>query len=174
MSGNTEAHTLVMESITEALIQLMRKKPLSEIKVSELCEKAGVSRVSFYRNFDSIPQILTQRLSDITDAWWLDFSQNSAPYIQKNFWSALLEQYRSNRDMILLIYQNDLSYLIKEHIFHCCAVHETIPELEAYQRAALAGALYGIIDEWIWRGMGTIPEELSLRSMLHIFPAELQ
>ena len=70
--------------------------------------------------------------------------------------------------------QNDLSYLIKEHIFHCCAVHETIPELEAYQRAALAGALYGIIDEWIRRGMGNIPEELSLRSMLHIFPAELQ
>ena len=64
MSGNTEAHTLVMESITEALIQLMRKKPLSEIKVSELCEKAGVSRVSFYRNFDSIPQILTQRLPE--------------------------------------------------------------------------------------------------------------
>ena len=47
-------------------------------------------------------------------------------------------------------------------------------ELEAYQRAALAGALYGIIDEWIRRGMGDIPTELSLRSMLHIFPKELQ
>ena len=174
MAGNAEAHNLVMESITEALIQLMRKKPLAEIKISELCEKAGVSRVSFYRNFDSIPQILTQKLSDITDHWWLSFSQNSAPYIQKNFWPELLEQYRSNQDMILLMYQNNLSYLIRDHIFQCCAVHETVSELEAYRRAALAGALYGIIDEWIRRGMGDIPEELSLRSMLHIFPKELQ
>lgn len=174
MAGNADAHILVMESLTEALIQLMRKKPLAEIKISELCDKAGVSRVSFYRNFDSIPQILTQKLSDVTDHWWQDFSQNSAPYIQKNFWNALLDQYRSNQDMILLMYQNDLSYLLKDHIFHCCAVHEICIELEAYQRAALAGALYGIIDEWIRRGMGDIPAELSLRSMLHIFPKELQ
>ena len=52
MAGNADAHILVMESLTEALIQLMRKKPLAEIKISELCDKAGVSRVSFYRNFD--------------------------------------------------------------------------------------------------------------------------
>ena len=43
MAGNADAHILVMESLTEALIQLMRKKPLAEIKISELCDKAGVS-----------------------------------------------------------------------------------------------------------------------------------
>ena len=47
MARKNEAHDMVMESLTEALLQLMRTKPLSEISVSELCDKAGVSRVSF-------------------------------------------------------------------------------------------------------------------------------
>ena len=42
-----EAHDMVMESLTQALLQLMEKKPLSKINVSELCTRAGVGRVSF-------------------------------------------------------------------------------------------------------------------------------
>ena len=77
MARKNEAHDMVMESLTEALLQLMRAKPLAEISVSELCDKAGVSRVSFYRNFDSMDDILVRHLTRSTDAWWAKFSLSS-------------------------------------------------------------------------------------------------
>lgn len=42
------------ECIVSALIQLIYAKPLSSITISELCQKAGVSRMTFYRNYKSI------------------------------------------------------------------------------------------------------------------------
>ena len=53
MARKNEAHDAVVESLTQALLLMMEQKPLAQINISELCEKAGVSRVSFYRNFDS-------------------------------------------------------------------------------------------------------------------------
>ena len=70
-----EAHDMVIESLTQALLQLMEKKPLNRINVSELCSRAGVGRVSFYRNFDSLDDILVQHLKKCTDDWWRDFIQ---------------------------------------------------------------------------------------------------
>ena len=66
MIRKNEAHDMVISSITEALLQLMRQKPLVEISISELCNKAGVSsraalhrhlvRMKFEGLIDYIPQ----------------------------------------------------------------------------------------------------------------------
>ena len=69
MKRSNSAHQLVMDSLTEALLQLMEKKKLSQISISELCEKAGVSRISFYRNYDYISDILTKYLLADLDLW---------------------------------------------------------------------------------------------------------
>ena len=58
MNRKNSAHSIVVESLTQALLILMEKKPLKEIKISELCKKAGVGRVSFYRNYSSMEEIL--------------------------------------------------------------------------------------------------------------------
>lgn len=47
------------KKLSEACIDLMKEKPLSDIKVSELCERAGISRATFYNNFNSVDEIFT-------------------------------------------------------------------------------------------------------------------
>lgn len=44
--------------LTTALLQLLEKKPLVDIKVTELVTRAGVSRMAFYRNFDTLADVL--------------------------------------------------------------------------------------------------------------------
>ena len=44
---------IIRESITEALLILMENLSFSDITISALTRKAGVSRVSFYRNYKS-------------------------------------------------------------------------------------------------------------------------
>ena len=167
-----EAHDMVMESLTQALLQLMEKKPLSKINVSELCTRAGVGRVSFYRNFDSMDDILVQHLKKCTDEWWRDFSQTEVESFYTDFWPELLEQYRANGHLVRLLYENNASHLIKDHIFACCRTTFEVDEEESYARAALAGALYGMVDEWIKRGMGSLPENFSIRKIINLMPRQ--
>ncbi len=45
--------------LSNALIDLLKKKPMNEIKISELCEIAEVSRATFYNNFNSVDEVFT-------------------------------------------------------------------------------------------------------------------
>jgi AcrR family transcriptional regulator len=44
--------------ITTAMLQMLSKEKLSMLTVSQVCKRAGVSRMAFYRNFDGLEQIL--------------------------------------------------------------------------------------------------------------------
>lgn len=56
--SNKEANQLTRESIETALLFLLEKKELAQISISELVQKAGVSRNAFYRNYKSKEEIL--------------------------------------------------------------------------------------------------------------------
>ncbi|MBQ9664213.1 MAG: TetR/AcrR family transcriptional regulator [Oscillospiraceae bacterium] len=49
------------ERISEALLHLLRTTPYTDITVQSLADCAGVSRMSFYRNFDSKDEVIAQR-----------------------------------------------------------------------------------------------------------------
>ncbi len=166
------AHTTVVESLTEALLQLAAQKPLTDVNVSELCARAGVSRVSFYRNFDSTQDILVKHLTSVMDRWWSTYSLQTPDALLRGFWPALLELYRGQRRLLMLLYGNDLAHLLKKQIFDCCEVRNTEDTGESYARAALAGALYGLVDEWIRRGMGEFPQGFSLQNLADYLPEE--
>jgi len=44
--------------ITTAMLEMLTKEKLSTLTVSQVCKRAGVSRMAFYRNFDGLEQIL--------------------------------------------------------------------------------------------------------------------
>lgn len=56
--SNQESNLLTREAIETALLQLLEKKDLTKISISELVKRAGVSRAAFYRNYDSKEEIL--------------------------------------------------------------------------------------------------------------------
>lgn len=45
--------------LSNALVDLLKKKPMKDIKISELCELANVSRATFYNNFNSVDEVFT-------------------------------------------------------------------------------------------------------------------
>lgn len=46
------------EFIMTATLQLLQKEKLSTLTVSQVCQRAGVSRMAFYRNFFDLQQVL--------------------------------------------------------------------------------------------------------------------
>ena len=70
MNKNEYKNSIVKESFTDALFNLMTKKDFNNITISELSKKAGVSRLSFYRNYNSKEDIIINYLDTTANLWW--------------------------------------------------------------------------------------------------------
>ena len=55
----------VRSCITEALIELLKKKNFEDISITDIINKAGVSRMGFYRNFATKENVVESYIFDI-------------------------------------------------------------------------------------------------------------
>ena len=159
MNKKQETNAFVKECITEALLQLMKEKTLYEIAITEIVERAGVARVSFYRNFTSKENVIEQHLILLIREWGRDFEKKGNRDL---FAQTLLEHFYTNKDFYLLLYKQGLSSMIYENIRGTCRLDLAGNNMERYIKSMFAGAIFGWLDEWMRQGMPESPEELAL------------
>ncbi|MEL6526896.1 MAG: TetR/AcrR family transcriptional regulator, partial [Chloroflexota bacterium] len=53
--------------LQNALIQLLKEKPLAKIQIKELTELANVSRPAFYKHFETKERLLFSLVDDLFD-----------------------------------------------------------------------------------------------------------
>ena len=61
--------SLFVESVVEGLWELLEDKSFEKISVSELVERAGIGRVTFYRNFSNKEEVLKRSFNMELQAW---------------------------------------------------------------------------------------------------------
>ena len=150
------ANLIVRESIETALIELMKKKPLSDITISEIVKKAGVSRVSYYRNYYHKEDVLFASMDKIAAEWKIE-----AERISENIGEQIIELFEMERPLLEIIYNNHLEHLLYKLIRKYCGLEEKIENNAlAYLLSLIAGAFFGWCDEWVKRGMQETPEEI--------------
>lgn len=62
--------------LLDTLLELLESKGYSEITVTELTEKADIARQTFYRNYNSMDDILLSRMDEIVDAYLKKVQKN--------------------------------------------------------------------------------------------------
>ena len=72
MKFRSKQNQSARERIVSAMMELIREKPMSRISVQELTERAGVSRMTFYRNYSSREDVFLSRIQDILDCYRQD------------------------------------------------------------------------------------------------------
>ncbi len=162
--SNEGRNTYVINHITDSLIKLMGEKPFNDISISELCDLAGVGRASFYRNFETKEAVLEKHLEEIWHDWEKDYeSKNEQSY----FIESLLKCFYKYKDFNLLLYRHNLSNLIYEVVRWGAKIDESESNVESYIKSTLAGYAFGLVDEWMRRGMQETPEQfLALAAQL--------
>ena len=156
MRRKNVTNAIIRESITEALLLLMQVQPFAQITITDLVQKAGVSRVSFYRNFESKEDVLLCRLDETARSWWASFPEEPENYLFGIFTHCL-----ALRDLIALLYRQGLAPLLWQNLRSLIGPADgDAPEL-AYKKACLTGALFGLLSEWVRRGMTDSPEAMS-------------
>jgi len=150
------ANLIVRESIETALIGLMKKKPFEDITISEIVNKAGVSRVSYYRNYYYKEDVLFSAMDKIAARWKCNADEKEGEISDK-----VIELFEMERPLLEVIYKNHLEHLMYKLIRKYCGLEEGIENNGiAYVLSFLAGGFYGWCDEWIRRGMQETPEQI--------------
>lgn len=151
--------------MAEALIILMKNKPLDKITVSNITKKAGVSRMSYYRYFTSKIEIFESYMDYILTLYSHEVDEvNHYPiksyehllssfYFFKNYKDFVLCLDSANLTDILLIRLN--KYIESQLI--------GLPDnaFDYYSSYYYAGALCNVYIQWIKSGMQASPEDMA-------------
>ena len=157
--NNAEKNTYVKNQILKALLDLLKTEDLDSISVSELTEKAGVGRVSFYRNYADKRDVLVQEERRLFDLWKKD--QPPAGNENPGFSRSLLNYYYQNSAFYLQLYHAGLQDVIKDTILDGMEISEAEPDPVAYLKSSIGYMIYGWVIEWMKRGMPQTGDELS-------------
>lgn len=79
MAATQHAQAIKQDSkdyLATALLQLLQTKNLNEIKVTAVVKRAGVSRMAFYRNFETVDDVLLGYFRPIIAARFKDVADN--------------------------------------------------------------------------------------------------
>ena len=157
--NNEQKNTYVKKQITAALLDLLKEKPLSDISISELTNKAEISRVSFYRNYQNKEDILKEESDRLIKEWGMLYESNpeSAP---EALFPSLFDFYRDHRDFYTTLYNAGMSSIMMETIISTIQITPEMQNLEAYMKSFWAYGIYGWMLEWIKRGMQESGKEL--------------
>lgn len=157
--NNEQKNTWVKRQITAALLELLREKKLADISVSELTDRAGVGRVSFYRNYQTKEDILRAESDRLIHEWGRLYESNpeSAP---ETLFPSLFDFYREHRDFYTTLYEAGMSTIMMDTIISTIQITPEMPNLEAYMKSFWAYGIYGWMLEWIKRGMQESGSEL--------------
>lgn len=150
--SNEGRNQYVIEHITEALLALLSEKEMEDISISELCDRAGVGRASFYRNFNSKEDILRAYIDKLFGGWKSKWEENNKLPLSAGI-GMIFDHFEQHRAFYGLLNERRLIYLLKDVILASLEMKPGLPKAEAYSKAFVAYSLYGWIEVWFQRGM---------------------
>ncbi|WP_314065598.1 TetR/AcrR family transcriptional regulator [uncultured Vagococcus sp.] len=155
--SNSEINAITRESIYLALQQLLETKALAEITVTEITSRAGVSRMGYYRNYQSKEEILLAHLDELFINYYLDleklpkkeifeFSLHFFNYFEDHHQLVELLIKTALTNELLLKFKNYLEKIISELLqMDYFQLHST----ETYEIHFLVGGLWNLLLNWI-------------------------
>lgn len=150
----------VIEHLKNALLELLSEKTINDISISELVDKAGVGRASFYRNYNQKEDILKSHINDLFHEWMNEWQRNDGAPLSEQL-RILISHFEKHRDFYKLLNDRGLIYLLKDVIIGLFGPKPEYEKVQAYATAYFAYVLYGWIDVWFQRGMQESSDEIA-------------
>ena len=160
------SNRLARECMVTALMKLLEDRPLSNITISELTAKAGVSRMTFYRNYNSKEDVFARHLQDILEEYRaesVDIHINGQCYSFPHMMHCF-QYFNVHRKFLNCLFQSGLSGLfltaLEDYVLSRWQTDPNDPA-EYYALRAFSGALFSVYIAWSNRGAKETPEEMA-------------
>ena len=156
----------------EALHKLLEIKSFSDIKISEIIDKAGISRATFYRNFSSKEDIVKIKIKNM----FIDFHKAMVQYYVLNVpkdetvvISEFFKRIDEEEKLIDTVIKTNLEYLMIEGILQIIKYYKerfyelvrTNKKTEEYTMDIIASSCWTLLSRWHKSGKEETPSRLS-------------
>ncbi len=158
------------EWIHEALLQLIEHTKLEEITIQSLVQKAGVSRSTFYRNYDSVEAVLHDMIDVKVNIFILQLDQ--ASYDKDDFplslMSSAIAYWTKEYRLIDALTHSDKMHWLADKLYEYTKtemthqdIFEDLEEMEAHYIKRMGHSmLLTLLLEWIKHGRKESNEQL--------------
>ena len=160
--------------LSKALLLLMEKKEYKNITVKDVAERAGVSRLPFYRNFDSKEDILAWHIEQGFQEYLASLTRSpennlrSAISLCFSFWEKRAEE-------ITLFLRQNMTYILQQPFEVCMRTLMehigVLQDLPPMQRQFLIGGMFSDMLEWVSGGCPANPDKVT-EEILDMFSDE--
>ncbi|MGX7109442.1 TetR/AcrR family transcriptional regulator [Facklamia miroungae] len=152
--------------IIEALFLLMKNKPFHEITITEITEKAGISRLTYYRNFNSKEDIILRYYDIMFEDFLLMFDNiNKEELDLKKLIIMSFDRFEENHDQALLLIRDDLTHLLlapfSNYITRALEKINIPSSLNYFQLKFIEGGLFYTLFNWTKDSKNYTPEQLA-------------
>jgi len=161
--------------LQEALLLLMKEKSFREIQITEIADRAQVSRPAFYLHFHSKEELLLSHVDVIFDEFHAEISREIARgNIDRKRFSLMLFQYweRYAETLRMVIQAENPDILLKRLKEYVGVIMKEIaaktrrpaidPRLQELIVGYVAGGAYMLLTQWISSKMPFSAEQMGL------------
>lgn len=154
-------------ALSQVLLKLMMYKPFAEITISDLTSRAGLSRQTFYTNFQRKEDILVYLLHGLYQRY-LDKITAARP-VPDNLLIDYFIFWGDSRDFLSLLFRQNMGYLFQDanraFFVEDTGILDDMFKCEPWQlpyiKASLAGITYELLNMWITRDQGLSVDTLT-------------
>ncbi len=154
--------------ITDALLELMQTTPFSKITVKDIVEKAGLTRQTFYHNFETREEVLLYRIDEISDGF-ADYLEKYGAGDWEAFLGCFFRYWMEHADFVQLLAKSDLSALLSAQVpKHFVFLRNDLPVRSGLTAAEaglwyafISGAVLNTLTEWIASGKGISAHQMA-------------
>lgn len=154
----------VRDCITTALFELLKKKNFVDISVSQIIEKAGVSRMGFYRNFESKESVVQEYVLGIFIETVNQIkSTRDLNFTFKQILITTLQNFKRHAETLELFLHQGLEQLLFEcyHTAYFLLKNQKPRNAtEKYADEMFVGEIFNLEMTWIKTGMKESPQKL--------------
>lgn len=154
------SNSLLKNDIAEALILLLQRKELDAISISEIVEKAGVNRSTYYRNYNNKQEVVRHYYACRLDE---ALEQMQEGISLKDYFVTIFVSFRKYKKELQLLDYHALSHLLLDEMNYRVfrSSQKTGDELLSFYGFYHIGGVFNSFCFWLREDMATTPEELA-------------
>lgn len=139
-------------SLIKALLETMETKPFEDITIKELTEKAGVSRLTFYRHFQSKEEVILTHINYVFESYFIEMKEQENLTLKAALILCFSYWRKDERLAKLLVKHNLTSLLYKSfHTYLELVLNlDILPyKINHFQKRFIEGGLIYVMIDWI-------------------------
>lgn len=158
-SSNKESKRFSRECIYRALLELLGEKEYEKITLTEIAERAGLSRNAVYRNFEYKDNIIDDYLFELTEN---RINEASETLTTKEDILSLFQFLYNSKDIIYPIYKAGLVTSLYKVFIKSKDLYMKNKDRKAdYMNSYFLGGLFAVYLNWMEKDFVETPEEMT-------------